>query len=142
MLKLRHTGIYVQDLERMKDFYCDSFGMQVAVHAFENGDYIDTVLDSVGVELELYKLRFPDGSMVELIHRNGGGNVCERGMIYDVGRTHMAITVNAVEPLAEKLLQSGITFLSVPTVSADGTAKVCFCKDPEGNFLELVEEIN
>lgn len=141
MLKLRHTGIYVHDLEKMKNFYCDSFGMQVAVHAFESGNYIDTVLDLAGVELELYKLRFPDGSMVELIHRNGDENVCKQGKVYDMGRTHMAITVDAVESLVEKLSQTGIRFLSMPTVSADGTAKVCFCKDPEGNFLELVEEI-
>lgn len=141
MSAIRHTGIYVCDLERMKDFYCDHFGMRVAVHAFEKGDYIDTVLALDDVELELYKLCFPDGSMIELIHRKGNERACEQGNVYDVGRAHIAITVDAVNLLAERLLQSNITFLSMPTVSADGRAKVCFCKDPEGNFLELVEEL-
>lgn len=140
MLKLRHTGVYVQDLEKVKNFYLETFGMQVAVHAFEKSDYIDTVLGVENVELELYKLQFHDGSMLELIHRKGNADSRSQGNVYDAGCFHMAFTVDAIEPLAEKLTQSGIAFLSKPTLSADGGAKVCFCKDPEGNFIELVEE--
>ncbi len=142
MLKLRHTGIYVHDLERMKDFYCDNFGMQVAVHAFEKGNYIDTVLGLEKVELELYKCRFDDESMIELIHCNREVGKELRGAVYDVGCAHMGITVENVECLYERLQKEGIVFISPPTLSADGSAKVCFCKDPEGNYLELVEEKN
>ncbi len=140
MLRLRHTGIYVHNLERMKSFYCETFGMQVAVHTVEKGEYIDTVLGLRNIELELYKLQFHDGSMIELIHHKGDVSSRSQGHVYDAGCCHIAITVDAIETLADQLLQAGIVLISRPALSADGSAKVCFCQDPEGNFLELVEE--
>lgn len=141
MLKLRHTGIYVHDLEQIKEFYCDNFGMNVSVHAFEKGNYIDTVLGLKKADLELYKLRFDDESMIEFIHCKVEDPKVIQGAIYDIGRSHIAITVENLEHLYNILLQKGVMFISRPTVSSDGTAKVCFCKDPEGNYLELVEEL-
>ncbi len=141
MLKIRHTGIYVNNLENMKDFYCKNFGMNEAVHAFEKGNYIDTVLGLVNTRLELYKLKFEDGTMLELIHREEEKPTEIRGNIYDVGCMHLAITVDNVEQTVKILQKSGVTFLSRPMVSDSGNAKVCFCRDPEGNYLELVEEI-
>lgn len=141
MLSIRHTGIYVRDLEKMKDFYCNILGMKIATHAFENGNYIDTVLGLDKTELELYKLKFEDGTMIELIHRKGGDGAESQGNVYDNGHMHIAITVSDIERLFAILSRSGITFISSPMYSADGTAKVCFCRDPEGNYLELVEEI-
>lgn len=141
MLSIRHTGIYVRDLEKMKDFYCNMFGMETAVHAFEKGAYIDTVLGLAKTELELYKLKFEDGTMIELIHRKGEDGTEKQGNVYDNGQMHIAITVSNVEQLFSTLSRSDITCISAPMFSADGTAKVCFCRDPEGNYLELVEEI-
>lgn len=142
MLSIRHTGIYVCNLEKMKQFYCDTFGMEVAVHAFEKGSYIETVLGLKEIELEVYKLRFEDGTMLELIHRKGGDEAGNQGRVYDNGHIHIALTVGDVEQRYKKLSQLGTTFISGPMFSADGTAKVCFCRDPEGNYLELVEEIS
>jgi len=141
MLSIRHTGIYVRDLEKMKKFYCDTFGMKTAVHAFEKSTYIDTVLGLEETELEVYKLGFEDGTMIELIHRKGGDEAGNQGDIYDIGRMHIAFTVGDIEQLFVALSQADITFISRPMFSADGTVKVCFCRDPEGNYLELVEEI-
>ena len=89
MLSIRHTGIYVRDLETMKDFYCNNFGMKVLVHAFEKGNYIDTVLGIDKTELELYKLGYEDGTMIELIHRKGGDETGCRGNVYDNGHMHI-----------------------------------------------------
>ncbi len=141
MLKIRHTGIYVHNLENMKDFYCKNFGMKVIVHAFEEGNYIDTVLGLENTVLELYKLIFEDGTMLELIRREEEKQTELRGNVYDIGCMHLAITVNDIGQTVKILQKSDVTFLSKPTVSDDGNAKVCFCRDPEGNYLELVEEI-
>ena len=40
MKHIRHTGIFVDDLEIMKDFYMKHFDMQVAVYDTEEGEYI------------------------------------------------------------------------------------------------------
>lgn len=141
MLKIRHTGIYVNNLENMKNFYCKNFGMKVAVHSFEKGNYIDTVLGLSNIRLELYKLKFEDGTMIELIQREEEKQTEIRGNVYDIGCIHLAITVDKIDQMIRILQESGAALLSEPMVSADGSARVCFCKDPEGNYLELVEEI-
>ena len=79
--------------------------------------------------------------MLELIHREEEEQTKIRGNVYDIGCIHLAITVDDVEQTVKILQGSGVTFLSSPMLSDDGKAKVCFCRDPEGNYLELVEEI-
>ncbi|HJO63248.1 MAG TPA: VOC family protein, partial [Desulfobacterales bacterium] len=58
-----------------------------------------------------------------------------------IGITHIAFTVEDIEQVYKRLVQSGITFLSTPQSSPDGYAKVAFCRAPEGTFIELVEEL-
>ena len=36
----------------------------------------------------------------------------------------------------------GLKFNSIPEVSPDGNAQVCFCRDLDGTLIELVEELN
>ena len=39
----------------------------------------------------------------------------------------------------EKLIGIGIEFINEPKLNPEKTAKVAFCKDFEGNLLELVQ---
>jgi len=50
---IRHTGIFVDDLEKMKEFYCSNFDMTVTVHATETGEYISTITGVPNIEIEL-----------------------------------------------------------------------------------------
>jgi len=45
------------------------------------------------------------------------------------------------EFLPKQMSAEEIQFLSKPTISPNRQACVCFCRDPEGNYLELVEEL-
>ena len=49
MRQIRHTGIFVDDLEGMKKFYCEQFNMTVSVHDTEVGDYIANLYGMGGV---------------------------------------------------------------------------------------------
>lgn len=142
MKNIRHTGIYVKDLEKMKKFYCTTFQMNVVVHAIEESDYIDTVLGVTGSKIELYKLQCDDGSMIELLrYVQDNSERSEKKKIYQMGCSHIAFTIIQLDELYVKLRATGIMFISEPVISPDGKAKVCFCMDPEGNYLELVEEL-
>ena len=139
---MRHAGIYVSDLEKMKDFYCKYFGMTEIVHSVEESLYIDTILKGQGLCIELYKLKTKDDGLLELLEvksqnkqKRNHQDVCSLGQI------HIALTVDNVDEIYNDLMHQGIEFLSKPCVSPDGYAKVCFCKDPEGNYIELVEVI-
>lgn len=143
-MRIRHTGIYVNDLELMKKFYCDHLNMEVALHTVEEGIYIDTLLglEGNGASLEIYKLTAHQGGMIELLKYNKSDfTLRNKEMVWETGKMHIALSVYDVEQKYEELRQAGISFLSSPCVSPDGNAKVCFCKDPEGNYLELVEEV-
>ena len=51
----------------------------------------------------------------------------------DVGCNHIALQVDDLDALHEKLVAEGIEFNVPPTVSSEGFAKVTYCRDPEGN---------
>lgn len=141
---IRHTGIYVDDLEKMKDFYCRYFDMDVAVHDTEGGKYSETILGVPGISLELYKLRRSDGTMVELLKANISKEQrkdVHSDSVAHYGCMHIALTVENLDKMYADMRFDGIRFISAPTVSPNGKAFVCFCKDPEGNYLELVEEL-
>ena len=143
MIKIRHTGIYVRDMDLQKAFYEHILGMKVKVRQVEKGSYINTILGTeTDSEVETCKLSADDGSMIELCKiRPSLKKNNDRGCLFASGSMHIAITVRDIMIEYNRLQRLGVTFISEPNLSPDGGAKVCFCRDPEGNFLELVEEV-
>lgn len=142
MLKIRHTGLYVNNLESMKDFYCRFFDMSVASYSVESGKYLETLVATEGVIANIYKLQCDDKTMLELIHpRDIDTKSVHSPSVTRLGCMHLAFTVNDLWSLYGRMKNEGVEFLSEPLDSPDGNVHVCFCKDPEGNYLELVEEL-
>lgn len=142
MLLIRHTGIYVKDLERMKDFYCRYFKMKEVVHNTEGGTYLSTILGVSGISVELYKLARCDGTMIELLKPNiEEEKEAYMDSVISFGCLHIAFTVENLEAMYREMKSEGIIFISEPAISPDNKACVCFCRDPEGNYLELVQEL-
>ena len=138
---IRHTGIVVTDMDRSVKFYRDLLGLETAIDFTEEGEYIDSIIDMVGVRLRTVKLVAPEGGMIELLQylshpeaRAPGNRLCE------IGPTHVAFTVADVDRTYHEWSGRGIPFNSAPQLSPDGKAKVAFCRDPDGTFLEIVEE--
>ncbi len=141
---IRHVGLYVNNLEMMKEFYCTNFEMTEAVHDTEVGDYISHLygITDQEISVELYKLKTIDGSMVELLKPSFKYEIdAHSSQVYNYGCAHLAFTVKNVELMFSKLSSEGIKFYSKPLLSRDGMHKVCFCRDPEGNYLEIVEDL-
>ena len=143
MSSVRHTGIVVSDLDRSLFFYSRLLGLRVAKRMDESGPYIDAVTGLEAVSMTTVKLGAEDGSLVELLlFHSHPGKLSEEKSLYDKGISHIAFTVKDVEAEYEKLKQQGVIFISSPRISPDGYAKVAFCKDPDGNFVELVEVLS
>lgn len=140
---LRHTGIVVTDIQKALSFYRDLLGLRVKKDKVETGSYIAKVTGIKNVNLRTVKLSAGDGNMVELLYF-----FCKkkksfaRRTIFDIGISHIAFTVEDLDNEYKKLLQAGIQFNSPPQLSPDGYAKVAFCRDPEGNLLELSEPLS
>ncbi|GAB2815975.1 VOC family protein [Ferruginibacter profundus] len=129
-MKIEHLAIWVEDLERARDFYVQYFDMQCS------GKYINEQK-----QFASYFLSFAGkGARIELMHRPGilkhNG---DRGIV--TGFTHIAISVGSkenVNALTERMRADGITIQSEPRTTGDGYYESVVL-DPEKNYIEITE---
>ena len=57
MIGIRHIGITVYDLEKMKSFYQDLLGFTIVKEALESGEYINNFYKMKGVEVITVKMK-------------------------------------------------------------------------------------
>lgn len=140
MITVRHVGISVIDIERAISFYVNLLGFKIVKDAIEKGDYIDNFSGVKNICVRTVKMSDGNGGMIELLkymsHDYGKIN---RVNVIDSGISHFALTVENLDDLYIKMVLGGVTFNAPPQFSPDGYAKVTFCKDPDGNLIELVE---
>lgn len=142
---IRHVGIVVSDLEKSLHFYRDVLGLKIVKMMDESGDYIDNMSALKNVKVTTVKMAAGDGdleagNLIELLHyqshprkRDNSAEICA------IGISHVAFTVDDLEYEYERLKNHNVFFNAPPQLSPDGYAKVTFCKDPDGNFIELVQ---
>ena len=94
-------------------------------------------------QLKTVKLTTEDGlTLIELLEFTSHQTFeQENREVFTQGLSHIAFTVENLNSLYVKLLGEGIKFISPPLTAPDGLAKVAFCRDPVGTYLELVEEL-
>lgn len=141
MKAIRHTGIVVSDLEKALYFYRDILGLKIQREMFETGRYIDKLSNLNSVTVKTIKMAADDGNLIELLYYESHPRKPTKRDICDLGCSHIAFTVENLDYEYKRLKRIGIKFNCAPQVSPDGKAKVTFCCDPEGNLIELVEEI-
>lgn len=133
----RHVGIVVHNLEQQLKFYKDLLGLEIYYNKIEQGLYLEKLLGFKDASANIYKLGKNNKVIVELLHFNNKlfniKNINERGI------THFALTVENLDFIYENMIQQNVAFISEPIVTEDNKHKVCFCKDYEDNFIELVE---
>lgn len=140
MKTIRHTGIVVSNMTQSLKFYRDLLKMKVVKNFKEQGNYINTILNLNKVKLWMIKLIADDGSMIELLEFSSSkAKKTNSSTINNVGCSHISITVDDIDKEYNYLKKNGVEFNSLPCISSDGYAKVAFCKDPDGFFIELVE---
>ena len=140
MKAIRHTGIVVSNMERSLEFYRELLGLKVVKDFKEEGEYINKISGLSGVKLWMIKLAADDGTMVELLkYMSHPQKTPDNPQICDIGCSHVAFTVDDIDEEYNLLSEKGVKFNCPPLVSSDGYAKVAFCRDPDGVFIELVE---
>lgn len=128
-MRIDHLGIWVEDIERMKDFYLTYFEVTC-------GDkYYNPVR-----KFTSYFLTFTEsGSRIELMHQPGiSAFTGRKGWIN--GLAHFAIAVGSkekVDGLTDLLCHDGYTINSEPRITGDGYYESSIL-DPEGNYVEII----
>jgi catechol-2,3-dioxygenase len=138
--EIRHTGIVVQDLNKVLNFFTKLLRFKIKKKMNENGSYIDNILGLKNVKITTVKIEAPDGSLIELLKfKNFKSKKNWNRKIYSTGLTHISMTVKNLEKTYTLLKKKKIKFNTPPQLSPDKYAKVTFCKGPEGLLIELVE---
>lgn len=128
-MRIEHLAIWVDDLEKIREFYARYFGT-ISGEKYHNpkkgfSSYFLTFRES-SVRLEIMNRI---DIAVELADRNLGK-----------GYTHLAISVGgkeAVDALTERLRSDGYIVESEPRTTGDGYYESVIL-DPEGNPIEIV----
>lgn len=126
MMKIEHIAMYVQDLEKTRDFFLKYFA------AKSNAMY-----HNLNTDFKSYFLSFDDGARLEIMQKPGVEAQTENQM--RTGFIHMAISVGSkeqVDKLTETLKQDGYTVTSGPRTTGDGYYESCVVA-VEGNLIEI-----
>jgi catechol 2,3-dioxygenase-like lactoylglutathione lyase family enzyme len=138
--RIRHTGLVVADLDRALTFWRDVLGFEEVRRLEEAGPHIDAMMGLTGVQVTTVKLAARDGNLVELLKFHSHPEHPEwRGTPYSTGFTHIALEVDDVSAMCQRLAAAGVTFNAPPQRSPDGRVDVTYCRGPEGVLLELVQ---
>jgi len=128
-MRIEHIAFWVNDLERMKNFYKEYFNMSCG-EKYEN----------TSKKFSSYFLSFESGAGIEIMHRPdiieqvGGKGVTN-------GLTHLAISVGnkeKVDELTELIRSDGFEIIGEPRTTGDGYYESIIA-DPEGNHIEITE---
>ena len=140
--KLRHTGIVVRNLNQSVVFY-EALGFKTWKREIEQGQFLETVVDLKNVRVETAKLKAPCGALLELLqyHSHPVEMEISPQASNQLGCSHIALTVGSIDKTLKCVHSCGGSLVNQPATSPDGTVRVAYCHDPEGNLLELVEEI-
>ena len=142
MKAIRHSGLVVKDLSKMIRFYTNILGMNIVEETLEQGQYIDTLFAIEGIKVKIVKMAADNGNLIELLCFESHPSARVRKNIPDIGHSHISFTVEDIDREYTKLKAEGLEANSPPLLSPDSKVKVLYCRDPEGNFVELVQELS
>ncbi|MEA1956699.1 MAG: VOC family protein [Campylobacterota bacterium] len=142
MIRLRHIGIVVRDLEKSVKFYKDIFDLTVDKQMVEDGKYVEDLVGIKGASIHWAKLKAKDGTIIELLeYKDNPNKEKDNYMANRLGCSHIAVSVEDIEDIYKKLQKYECKCNSKPLFSPDGKVKVMYCYDIDGTILEIVQEL-
>ncbi len=122
-MKILHTCLNVADLDRSIAFYQRHMGLKfVSRREIKQNN------------AEIAFLQDDSGSAIELTHWRDKATLTE-GDNFD----HIAFAVQDVRGVVDELRANEVTIAMEPFSLGTSTSKIAFIKDPDGNWLELIE---
>jgi catechol 2,3-dioxygenase-like lactoylglutathione lyase family enzyme len=138
-----HTGITVSNLERSLGFWRDILGFELSHTAHQTGELAREITGVSGAELKLAVLKTPGGHKIELLEYlapTDRNHACLRPS--DVGHAHVALLVDDLDAVLEKILASGWKAAGRPQTLKSGPnagKRVVYVRDPDGTTIEFMQ---
>ncbi len=137
-----HTGLVVQDLEKMTEFYVGVLGLKVLREvdsvAPPQGDHTGVP----GAHRTLRFVGFDDDHQIELVHYidpPAGEGYLDK---HQFGAMHICFNVDDLAALHKDLSARGIKFVTDPIfreLPNGATMGIVYAQDPESNWLEFIQ---
>ena len=132
----------VKDLVKTRDFWINTLGFNLHIEAKEESPYIDDLLAIRDPLLTTVKLIDSKGFIIELLKfENYQVDNSWSGDLKTTGLTHVALTVDDLDKLVDRLKKENYQTLSEIKLSPNKKVKVLFVRGPEAIMLELVQEL-
>ena len=118
---IRHIGLVVRDIDIAIDFWCNAMGFLFSEKMDEKGSHLDAMMGLEDVNVVTAKLKAPDGNLLELLQfKSHPDKDSWSGKAYSTGLTHIALTVEDIETVYERLKQFGVSFPSRTSIFQTG----------------------
>ena len=139
-----HTGITVSNLERSLAFWHDVLGFELSHTAHQTGELAREITGVAGAEIKLAVLRAPDGHKIELLEYLAPPDRKKHIDLRpcDVGSVHVALLVDDLDAVLEKISASGWKAAGKPqtlTIGPNAGKRVVYVRDPNGTTIEFME---
>jgi catechol 2,3-dioxygenase-like lactoylglutathione lyase family enzyme len=138
-----HTGITVENLERSLAFWCDVLGFELSHTAYQTGELAQEITGVAGAEIKLAVLKTPAGHKIELLEylapqdrEHAEVRPC------DLGHVHVALLVDNLDAILEKIAGSGWKAVGEPQTLKTGPnagKRVVYVRDPDGTTIEFMQ---
>ncbi|MGC2353105.1 MAG: VOC family protein [Candidatus Udaeobacter sp.] len=143
MIAADHTGITVSNLERSLAFWRDVLGLELSHTAHQTGELAQEITGVAGAEIKLAVLKTPAGHKIELLEyltpsdrEHADVRPC------DVGHVHVALLVDDLDTILEKIAGSGWKAAGEPQTLKMGPnagKHVVYVRDPDGTTIEFMQ---
>ena len=144
ILAADHTGITVSNLERSLAFWHDVLGFEISHTAHQSGEMACEITGVPDAELKLAVVKTPGGHKIELLEylapvsrkRDTDLRPC------DVGSMHVALIVNDLGAILERIALSGWKAAGKPQILQSGPnagKRVVYVRDPDGTTIEFMQ---
>ena len=142
VMSFNHTGIVVNDLEAMVDFYCNDVGLQELRRTETVAPPEGNHTGIPGARRTLVFVGFEGGHRIELVkYHDPSSPAANSNSVPQLGTMHICFNVEDLQSTWERLSAKGVRFITEPKFSIrDGRRRgIVYAQDPEGNYLEFVE---
>lgn len=137
-----HTGITVANLERSLAFWRDLLGFELSHRAHHAGALASEVTGVPGAEISLAVLKAP-GHRIELLEYHAPADRTRANLRpCDVGSVHVALTVDNLDAVLERIAAAGWKAPGNPQTLQSGPnagKRVVYVRDPDGTTIEFMQ---
>ena len=139
-----HTGITVSNLERSLAFWRDVLGFELSHTAHQTGKMAKEITGVAGAEIKLAVVKAPGGHKIELLEYLAppDGKRHVNLLPCDVGHVHVALIVDDLEDVLERIAKFGWKAAGEPQTLKSGPnagKRVVYVRDPDGTTIEFMQ---